>query len=180
MHLSHLDASFSLVLDASCILHLAANACDSTGSQWRLHAWHAGWRRLGASWYWVTGVEKWDVADCCSHPTNLLRWRGVYTGLTQVLPWRLLKQIKLICSVLSHPIDSAIGAWDIIIAIFREQVWYPSTTVFKCEGAQMCGVRDAFLNDSGGAVLYGGFLYRLCCSHDVTMPFWVLAWFQRF
>ena len=62
MHLSHLDASFSLVLDASCILHLAANACDSTGSQWRLHAWHAGWRCLGASWYWVTGVEKWDVA----------------------------------------------------------------------------------------------------------------------
>ena len=83
------------------------------------------------------------------------------------------------CSVLSHPIDSAIGAWDIIIAIFREQVWYPSTTVFKCEGAQMCGVRDAFLNDSGGAVLYGGFLYRLCCSHDVTMPFWVLAWFKH-
>ena len=35
----------------------------------------------------------------------------------------------------------------------------------------MSGVRDAFLNDSGGAVLYGGFLYRLCCSHDVTMPF---------
>ena len=44
----------------------------------------------------------------------------------------------------------------------------------------MCGVRDAFLNDSGGAVLYGGFLYRLCCSHDVTMPFWVLTWFKRF
>ena len=44
----------------------------------------------------------------------------------------------------------------------------------------MCGVRDAFLNDSGGAVLYGGFLYRLCCSHDVTMPFWALAWFKRF
>ena len=131
-------------------MHLAANACDS-GSQWRLKP-HAGWRRLG--------------------------WSGVYAGLTQVLPWRnktFFQANQANCSVLSHPIDSAIGAWDIIIAIFREQVWYPSTTVFKCEGAQMCGVRDAFLNDSGGAVLYGGFLYRLCCSHDVTMPFWVLA-----
>ena len=97
--------------------------------------------RVAVSWGVLgLGPGRGKMRRCCSHPTNLLRWRGVDSGDSGIAleKQNLIKQIKLIvsnCSVLSHPIDSAIGAWDIIIAIFREQVWYPSTTVFKCEGA---------------------------------------------